>query len=87
MALQDLLSFSKKSKSNILLLDEVTENLDDKGITGLCNLLQDLKSKRKIFIITHNKELKSLFEGSDRISIIKSQGISKVKKHGNKRTK
>ena len=87
MALQDLLSFSKKSKSNILFLDEVTENLDDKGITGLCNLLQDLKSKRKIFIITHNKELKSLFEGSDRISIIKSQGISKVKKHGNKRTK
>ena len=39
MALQDLLSFSKKSKSNILFLDEVTENLDDKGITGLCNLL------------------------------------------------
>ena len=87
MALQDLVSFSKKSKSNILFLDEVTENLDDKGISGLCNLLQDMKSKRKIFIITHNNELKSLFEGADRISIIKSQGISKIKSYGNKRVK
>ena len=87
LALQDLLAFSKKSKSNILFLDEVTENLDDKGISGLCNLLQDLKTKRKIFIITHNKELKSLFEGSDKISIIKSKGISKIKNHGNERTK
>ena len=87
LALQDLLAFSKKSKSNILFLDEVTENLDDKGISGLCNLLQDLKTKRKIFIITHNKELKSLFEGSDKISIIKSKGISKIKNHGNERIK
>ena len=78
MALKDLLLLTDKNQSNILFLDEIAENLDEEGINGLYSLLQEIKKDKLIFIITHNKYLKTLLHSAPRLSIIKSKGVSKV---------
>ena len=78
LSLKDLLMFTDKEQMNLLFFDEVAENLDEEGITGLHQLLQEIKSKKKVFVITHNKYLKTLLDSSPRISIIKSKGCSKI---------
>ena len=78
LSLKDLLMFTDKEQMNLLFFDEVAENLDEEGIVGLHQLLQEIKSKKKVFVITHNKYLKTLLDSSPRISIIKSQGCSKI---------
>jgi len=80
MALKDLLLLTDKNQSNILFLDEIAENLDEEGINGLYALLQEIKKDKLIFIITHNKYLKTLLHSAPRLSIIKSKGVSKVVK-------
>ena len=80
LALKDLLMLTDKEQSNLLFFDEVAENLDEKGIQGLFQLLQEIKKEKNIFVITHNKYLKTLLDSSKRLSIIKENGVSKVKK-------
>jgi DNA repair exonuclease SbcCD ATPase subunit len=80
MALKDLLLLTDKDQTNILFLDEIAENLDEEGINGLYNLLQEIKKDKLIFIITHNKYLKTLLHSAPRLSIIKSKGVSKITK-------
>tara|TARA_R110000737_G_scaffold328115_1_gene342669 strand:- start:2359 stop:3945 length:1587 start_codon:yes stop_codon:yes gene_type:complete len=80
MALKDLLLLTDKNQSNIMFLDEIAENLDEEGINGLYSLLQEIKKDKLIFIITHNKYLKTLLHSAPRLSIIKSRGVSKVTK-------
>jgi len=80
LALKDLLLLTDKNQSNILFLDEIAENLDEEGINGLYALLQEIKKDKLIFIITHNKYLKTLLHSAPRLSIIKSKGVSKVTK-------
>ena len=80
LALKDLLLLTDKNQSNILFLDEIAENLDEEGINGLYSLLQEIKKDKLIFIITHNKYLKTLLHSAPRLSIIKSKGVSKVTK-------
>jgi DNA repair exonuclease SbcCD ATPase subunit len=78
MGLKDLLMFTDKNHPNLLFFDEVAENIDDDGIFGLYQLLLDLKLNKQIFVITHNKQLKTLLESSPRITIEKKNGISKL---------
>ena len=80
MALKDLLLLTDKNQTNILFLDEIAENLDEEGINGLYSLLQEIKKDKLIFVITHNKYLKTLLHSSPRLSIIKSKGVSKLTK-------
>ena len=80
MALKDLLLLTDKDQSNLLFLDEIAENLDEEGINGLYSLLQEIKKDKLIFIITHNKYLKTLLHSAPRLSIIKSKGVSKITK-------
>tara|TARA_R110002051_G_scaffold207372_2_gene272816 strand:+ start:8764 stop:10347 length:1584 start_codon:yes stop_codon:yes gene_type:complete len=78
LSLKDLLLFTDKNQSNIIFFDEVAENLDEQGVTGLYNLLQEIKKDKTIFVITHNKYLKTLLDSAPRLSIIKSKGASTV---------
>ena len=78
MALKDLLLLTDKNQTNILFLDEIAENLDEEGINGLYSLLQEIKKDKLIFVITHNKYLKTLLHSAPRLSIIKSKGVSKL---------
>lgn len=78
LALRDLLSFTDKNQLDIIFFDEVAENLDEGGIYGLYALLKEIKKTKNIFVITHNKHLKTLLDSSPRITIIKDQGESKI---------
>ena len=79
LGLKDLLLLTDKSHVDLLFFDEVAENIDEEGIQGLHQLLLEIKKDKTIFIITHNKYLKTLLDSSPRISIIKHKGISQVK--------
>lgn len=80
LALKDLLLLTDKSHVNLLFFDEIAENLDEEGIQGLYQLLQEIKKTKSIFIITHNKYLKTLLDSAPRLSIIKTKGTSRVSK-------
>ena len=79
LALKDLLMLTDKDQSDLLFFDEVAENLDEEGVLGLYQLLQEIKKDKTIFVITHNKYLKTLLDSAKRISIIKENGISRIK--------
>jgi len=78
LALRDLLSFTDKNQLDLVFFDEVTENLDEEGVLGLFNLLNEIKKTKNIFVITHNKHLKTLLDSAPRLAIIKDQGESKI---------
>lgn len=76
-AIQDLIMSKEDISTNIALYDEVFDGLDSIGCENVVKLLKDRTKKvSTIFVITHNTELKSLFE--QRIKIIKEEGISKL---------
>jgi len=77
LALQSLLTFTGKTTSNILFLDEITENLDAEGYNGLYILLSALKKEKTIFLITHSEYLKSLLEGSKTLRVTMKNGETK----------
>ena len=79
LGLKDLLLLTDKSHVDLLFFDEVAENIDEEGIEGLHQLLLELKKSKTIFVITHNKYLKTLLDSSHRLSIIKHKGISTIK--------
>ena len=78
LALRDLLSFTDKKQLDIIFFDEVAENLDEEGIQGLHQLLNEIKKSKNVFVITHNKHLKTLLDSAARITIIKDHGSSKI---------
>ena len=80
LALKDLLLLTDCTQPNLLFFDEIAENLDEEGITGLHGLLQEIKKNKNIFVITHNKVLKSLLYSSKKINVVKEKGISRIKK-------
>tara|TARA_R110000851_G_scaffold2544_4_gene10286 strand:+ start:11454 stop:13064 length:1611 start_codon:yes stop_codon:yes gene_type:complete len=80
MALNDLLVLSGKERSNIVFFDEVADSLDREGVKGLCDLMQELVVKKKLFIISHNDYLTSLIEhDATELQVIKRGGITTFK--------
>ena len=74
LALKDLLLLTDSEQSNLLFFDEVAENLDEEGVNGLYQLLQQIKQEKTVFVVTHNKHLKTLLDSSPRIAIMKHEG-------------
>lgn len=58
------------SKSEILLFDEITSNIDPTTTTIIANLLADLKTDHTIIMITHKPEMMAI---ADRV-IVMDQG-------------
>jgi len=79
MALQDLLSVVTGSKTNLLFLDEIAENLDSDGINGLYIFMRELRKSKDLFVITHNDNLKSALDFGNKVTIIKARGNSRLK--------
>lgn len=79
LGLQELLKISHEQKTNLMFFDEVAENLDQEGLEGLYILLSELKKDKSLFVITHNNYLKSLMDNSKCLTMIKANGISKIK--------
>ena len=61
------------SKAEVLLLDEVTSNIDPASTADVAELLKDLKEDHTIIIATHKPEL---MEISDRVVVLKEGKIS-----------
>ncbi len=57
------------SKSEILLFDEITSNIDPTTTTLIANLLMDLKTDHTIIMITHKPEMMSI---ADRIIVMEN---------------
>ena len=79
LGLQDLLGIVTGSKTNILFLDEIAENLDADGINGLYILMRELSKSKDLFVITHNNNLKSALDFGNKVTIIKTLGYSSIK--------
>ena len=76
-AIQDLIMSKDEISTNIALYDECFDGLDTVGCENVIKLLKDrLNTVGTIFVITHNTELKPLFEQT--IKIVKENGISKL---------
>lgn len=61
------------SKAEVLLLDEVTSNIDPTSTKEIAELLQDLKEDHTIVITTHKPEL---METADRVVVLKDGKVS-----------
>jgi DNA repair exonuclease SbcCD ATPase subunit len=81
MALKDIFVLNSSYDADMLFFDEIAENLDEKGINGLYNLLQEIKKDKNVFVITHNKYLKANLDSANTITIIKTDGNTQL---GNK---
>ena len=81
LSLNDLLLLTGKERSNVVFFDEIADSLDEEGIKGLYELIQQITTKKRLFIITHNDNLSSLIEDwSDVLLVTKTNHVSKVKK-------
>jgi DNA repair protein SbcC/Rad50 len=62
LALSDLLSKRMGGTIKFLLLDEVSSNLDSKGLDMFINIIKKIGNDMKVLIITHDEKLKERFE-------------------------
>jgi DNA repair exonuclease SbcCD ATPase subunit len=76
-AIRDMLSKYWNFNSNILVLDEIFDNLDDIGCQRVLNLIANkLINIESIFIITHHSDIFIPYDNE--ISIIKDNNISRL---------
>ena len=73
LSLNDLLRLAGTEKSNIIFFDEIADSLDREGVKGLCELMDELTSDKKIFIISHNEYLLSLIEDQAQEIVVKKK--------------
>lgn len=77
MALQDLVASRSTKKINIAVFDEAFDALDESGVEGVIELLQELsKEKSTIMVVSHNEHLKSYFTNT--ITMVKKGGYSSI---------
>ena len=77
MALNDLLLLSGKDESNVIFFDEVGDSLDREGVRGLYDLISDISTNKKLFLITHNSYLNSLIEDdAERLFVHKENNLT-----------
>ena len=81
LALNDLLLLTGKERSNVVFFDEIADSLDEEGIRGLYELIQQITQSKRLFIITHNDYLTSLIEDkADVLEVRKKDYITTVRK-------
>ena len=78
-SIRDMLVQFLDFSSNILVLDEIFDNLDDVGCQKVLDLISEkLSDIESIYIITHHKDISIPYD--DEIIIVKDEkGISKIK--------
>jgi len=77
LALNDLLVLSGKERSNLIFFDEVADSLDEVGMKGLHELIEEITKEKKLFLITHDEYLLSLVEDdAEVLDVIKKNKIT-----------
>ena len=79
-AIQDLSRQYGKNPLDIVFYDEPFEHLDAEGVAGIMEMLRDIaKDVGTVIVVTHNPELKSMFDDSRGITVVKeSDGFSRI---------
>ena len=76
-ALHALARLKSGSRFNVLFMDEVLDSLDAQGCSRVMLLLREIAPVfEKIFVITHNQNLKEMF--NDRILVEKKDKVSRI---------
>ena len=79
-AIRDMMSQYLDFSSNILVLDEITDNLDAIGCTNVLNLISTrLNDIESIFIISHHASELAIPSDSEMIVVKDRNGISRIK--------
>ena len=79
-AIRDMMSQYLDFSSNILILDEITDNLDAVGCNNVLNLISTkLNDIESIFIISHHADELAIPSDSEMVIIKDKNGISRVK--------
>ena len=76
LALSSVLSGHSGAKIDLLLLDEVSSSLDNRGVDMFVNVVRSLGREMKVLVISHDEKLKDKFPNT--ITINKSDSGSKV---------
>lgn len=83
LAIQDLIFSKSNLATNLIVYDECFDGLDSIGCENVIDILKDKqKTVGSIFVITHNENLKSLFEKV--ITVEKVDGITSLVDSGGK---
>jgi DNA repair exonuclease SbcCD ATPase subunit len=61
---------------NIRIFDEVCDSLDSYGVDAVIKLLQQESQTKQIFVISHNDDLKGMFENT--LKLIKENGVTRL---------
>ena len=78
LAQRALLARALLSDPDLLLFDEPTANIDAPSIAVIFDLLESLKGKKTIFIVTH--DLRTIIERVDRVLCVQGQVSSLLPK-------
>jgi DNA repair exonuclease SbcCD ATPase subunit len=65
---------------NICCLDEIGTNLDRPGITAIYKMICELSRERQVLVTTHDPDLQDFLQGYDTITVVKSDGFTRIKK-------
>jgi DNA repair exonuclease SbcCD ATPase subunit len=76
MALSELMAEYSGTKFNMVTFDEQDSFLDNQGRQNYMNLLRDLAKSKKVFVVAHDDNFKSMFD--DVITIEKRDGLSRI---------
>jgi len=78
LALMDLVTYREGHNTNILILDEVLDGLDDTGRQRVLQLLEEVNRYRNtVFVISHDSNISEAFESY--ITVEKNEGVSHIK--------
>ena len=75
--IRDMLSNHLNFSSNILVLDEIFDNLDQIGCEKIIDMISDITDIKNIFIVTHRKDL-SIPSDSEVVVLKSINGISEI---------
>jgi DNA repair exonuclease SbcCD ATPase subunit len=77
LALQDIVASRAKYPLQLLIMDEISENLDEVGVERMLELLRNVSnSKGSCFYITHDENMKPLFPNI--VTVTKQHGVSTI---------
>lgn len=77
LALQDYVMSKSATRTNLIGYDEIFDGLDEVGIQRVMLLLKErVKNVSSVFVISHNQELKELFENV--VTVDKEGGLSTI---------